>query len=103
MCILLKFDSARFGVSNFFFKSYRRKTFGVSARPTLVKEGLKDIFFPQNVFDLYVGRMQIESDEKLCYRSRTKLYCSLQSKSVKKVSSFNVLSRKFGKVWAKTI
>ena len=39
MCILLKLDYAKFGVSNsFFFKSYRRKTFGGSG--SLIKEGL---------------------------------------------------------------
>ena len=38
ICILLKFDSAKLGVSNLvFFKSYRRKTFGDRL---LVKEGL---------------------------------------------------------------
>ena len=28
MCILLKLDCEKFGVSNLFFKSYQRKTFG---------------------------------------------------------------------------
>ena len=42
MCILLKLDYAKFDFSNLFFiKSYRGKTFGGSARPPLVKEGLK--------------------------------------------------------------
>ena len=46
MCILLKLDYAKFGVSNsFIFKSYRRKTFGGSDSPPppppLVKGELK--------------------------------------------------------------
>ena len=43
MCILLKLDYAKFGVSNLFFsKVIEEKPLGGSARPpSLVKEGIK--------------------------------------------------------------
>ena len=34
MCILLKLNYGKFGVSNLFFKSYRRKTFEGVDRPS---------------------------------------------------------------------
>ena len=37
----LKSNYAKFGVSNLFFKSYRRKTFWGVGSPPLVKEGLR--------------------------------------------------------------
>ena len=41
MYILLKFDYAKFGVSNLFFSQVIEETFGGElARPPLVKEGL---------------------------------------------------------------
>ena len=41
MCILLKLPYAKFDVSSWFCSKLSKKTFGGSARPPLVKEGLK--------------------------------------------------------------
>ena len=59
MCILLKLDYVKFGVSNLFFQSYQRNTFG-STSPPPVKEGLKILMYLTYFLNIHILALNID-------------------------------------------